>query len=93
MGIRCCIYTVFSPSRDCQGFQNPPGVWGKGKGWDVHTLAKSLVWAAVKGMNKDKNFVYITFIYPKTGILPSKNIVFDLYEGISCGIRVLFTYF
>ncbi len=42
---------------------------------------------------KTKIFVYITFIYPKTGILPSKNIVFDLYEGISCGIRVLFTYF
>ena len=53
--------------RDCQGFSNPPRVrgrvgWGKGKGWDFHTLAKPLPLAKVKGIYNDKN-ICIYHIY------------------------------
>jgi hypothetical protein len=56
-----------SLTRDCQGFQYPPGVrgrvsGGKGEGWDFHTLAKPLPSARVKGIYNDKN-ICIYHIY------------------------------
>ena len=49
-----------------KGFQTPQGSgrvgWGKGKGWDFHTLAKPLPLEKVKGIYNDKN-ICIYHIY------------------------------
>jgi hypothetical protein len=76
--------------RDCQGFQNPPGVqgrvsWGKGKGWDFHTLAKPLPLAGVKGIyNMHISYLFTSkkvFFYLKTLFLAHKKLY---HKGSEC---------